>query len=51
MSRNQSLNLLLPGCVIYSWTPTLSVLQNTNLPDPEFQRRLVGLSLNCVQSI
>lgn len=50
MSRNQSLNLLLPSCVIYSWTPTLSVPQNANLPDSEFERLLVGLSLNRFQS-
>lgn len=51
MSRNQSLNLLLLGCVIYSWSPTLSVLQNATLPGPEFERCLVGLFLNRFQSM
>lgn len=51
MSRNQSLNLLLPSCVICSWTPTLSVPSNANLPDSEFERLLGGLSLNPFQSM
>lgn len=38
-SRNWRLNLLLPSCVTYSWTPNLSVPQNANLPDPEFGQR------------
>lgn len=51
MSRNQSLHLLLPSCVIYSWTLTLSVPQNANLPDSEFERLLIGLSLDRSQFV
>lgn len=38
-SRDWSLDLLLTSCVINSWTANLSVLQNANLPVPEFRLR------------